>query len=257
MATKSPRTVLITGASKGIGYACALAFASQGDRLILVARSDDKLQQVASQCREAGAPMVELIAADLGTDTARIACAEKTGPVDILINNAGAIRGGGLFDMHLDEWRQSWELKIFGYLHMCQLYGKFMKAQKSGIIVNIIGMAGMDLRPDYICGSAGNAALIAFTKALGAEMQKDNVRVFGINPSATDTDRVRSLYRQRADAKFGDPDRWEEMLDTNNLPFGRLKSADEVAALTALCCSDSVQYLSGTVIDMDGGSSWM
>lgn len=257
MATKSPRTVLITGASKGIGYACALAFASQGDRLILVARSDDKLQQVATQCREAGAPMVELIAADLGTDTARIACAEKTGPVDILINNAGAIRGGGLFDMHLDEWRQSWELKIFGYLHMCQLYGKFMKAQKSGIIVNIIGMAGMDLRPDYICGSAGNAALIAFTKALGAEMQKDNVRVFGINPSATDTDRVRSLYRQRADAKFGDPDRWEEMLDKNNLPFGRLKSADEVAALTALCCSDSVQYLSGTVIDMDGGSSWM
>ena len=132
-----------------------------------------------------------------------------------------------------------------------------MKAQKSGIIVNIIGIAGMDLRPDYICGSAGNAALIAFTKALGAEMQKENVRVFGINPSATDTDRVRSLYRQRAEAKYGDPGRWEEMLDTASLPFGRLKSAQEVAALTTLCCLDSVQYLSGTVIDMDGGSRWM
>ena len=82
--------------------------------------------------------------------------------------------------------------------------------------------------------SAGNAALIAFTKALGAEMQKYDVRVFGINPSATDTDRVRSLFRQRAEAKFGDADRWQEMLDTDSLPFGRLKSADEVAALAAL-----------------------
>ena len=113
------------------------------------------------------------------------------------------------------------------------------------------------MRPDYICGSAGNAALIAFTKALGAEMQKEKVRVFGINPSATDTDRVRSLYRQRAEAKYGDSGRWKEMLDTASLPFGRLKSAQEVASLTALCCSDSVQYLSGTVIDMDGGSRWM
>lgn len=257
MSQTSPRKVLITGASKGIGRACALSFAGLGDKLILVARSADKLQEVAEQCRHAGATSVELVPADLGTDSARVSCAEETGPVDILVNNAGAIRGGGLFDMHLDEWRQSWELKIFGYLHMCQLYGRFMKAQKSGIIVNIIGIAGMDLRPDYICGSAGNAALIAFTKALGAEMQKENVRVFGINPSATDTDRVRSLYRQRADAKYGDPDRWEDMLDTNSLPFGRLKSADEVAALTSLCCSDSVQYLSGTVIDMDGGYRWM
>ena len=257
MSQTSPRKVLITGASKGIGRACALSFAGLGDKLILVARSADKLQEVAEQCRHAGATSVELVPADLGTDSARVACAEETGPVDILVNNAGAIRGGGLFDMHLDEWRQSWELKIFGYLHMCQLYGRFMKAQKSGIIVNIIGIAGMDLRPDYICGSAGNAALIAFTKALGAEMQKENVRVFGINPSATDTDRVRSLYRQRADAKYGDPDRWKDMLDTNSLPFGRLRSADEVAALTALCCSDSVQYLSGTVIDMDGGYRWM
>ena len=153
MSQTSPRKVLITGASKGIGRACALSFAGLGDKLIVnIARSADKLQEVAEQCRHAGATSVELVPADLGTDSARIACAEETGPVDILVNNAGAIRGGGLFDMHLEEWRQSWELKIFGYLHMCQLYGLFMKAQKSGIIVNIIGIAGMDLRPDYICG---------------------------------------------------------------------------------------------------------
>ncbi|MGB2374827.1 MAG: SDR family NAD(P)-dependent oxidoreductase, partial [Candidatus Puniceispirillaceae bacterium] len=108
MSHKSPRTILITGASKGIGHACALAFAGCGDKLILAARSADKLQEAAEQCRTAGAASVELIPADISTDKARIACAEETGPVDILVNNAGAIRGGGLFDMHLDEWRQSW-----------------------------------------------------------------------------------------------------------------------------------------------------
>jgi len=257
MAEKTPRKVLITGASRGIGRACALAFARQGDRLYLAARNTEKLAEVAAESLQAGAADVQCIPADLADEGARKACADTTGPLDILVNNAGAIRGGGLFDISMDDWRESWELKVFGYLHMCQLYGALMKQQKSGIIVNIIGLAGRDLRPDYICGSAGNAALIAFTQALGAELQKNNIRVFGINPSATETDRVKSLYRQRAESRFGDPERWEEMLDTNSLPFGRLKRPQEVASLAALCCSDSVQYLSGTVIDMDGGARWM
>ena len=257
MSQSTPRTILITGASRGIGRACALAFALQGNRLFLAARNAEKLAEVAEECTKNGAANVQAIPADLADEGARKACADTTGAVDILVNNAGAIRGGGLFDISMDDWRESWELKVFGYLHMCQLYGALMKQQKSGIIVNIIGLAGRDLRPDYICGSAGNAALIAFTQALGAEMQKENIRVFGINPSTTETDRVKSLYRQRAESKFGDPERWEEMVDKAHLPFGRLKRPEEVASLAALCCSDSVQYLSGTVFDMDGGARWM
>ena len=253
----TPRKVLITGASRGIGRACALAFAKQGDRLALAARSTEWLAEVAEACKALGAAEITCLPADLTLESAREACASQTGTIDILVNNAGAIRGGGLFDMDLAEWRESWELKVFGYIHLCQLYGKMMRAANSGIIVNIIGIAGVDLRPDYICGSAGNAALIAFTKALGAEMQKYDVRVFGINPTATDTGRVRSLYRQRAEAKFGNADRWQEMLDRDSLPFGRLKSADEVAALATMCCSEEVKYLSGTVIDMDGGARWI
>ncbi len=253
----NPRRVLITGASRGIGRACALEFAKQGDRLTLVARSTDRLAEVAEGCKAKGAAEIVCLPANLSLESAREACGNQTGNIDILVNNAGAIRGGGLFDISMEEWRDSWELKVFGYIHLCQLYGQMMRAAKSGIIVNIIGIAGKDLRPDYICGSAGNAALIAFTKALGAEMQKYNVRVFGINPSATDTDRVRSLYRQRAETKLGNADRWEEMLDKDSLPFGRLKSASEVAALAAMCCSKEVKYLSGTVIDMDGGARWI
>ena len=133
MAENTPRKILITGASRGIGRACAHAFAQQGDRLFLAARSEERLAEVAEECTSNGAADVQTIPADLAVERARKACADTTGPVDILINNAGAIRGGGLFDISMDDWRESWELKVFGYLHMCQLYGALMKQQKSGI----------------------------------------------------------------------------------------------------------------------------
>lgn len=255
--TQSSRNIVITGASKGIGKACALHFAKTAGRIYIISRNKEVLDEVATECRAEGASAVHPISADLSHAEERIAIAEQIENIDILINNAGAITGGGLFDMSLEKWRENWELKVFGYIHLCQLFGQKMKNQQHGIILNIIGMAGRDLRADYICGSTGNAALIAFTQALGAELQADNVRVLGINPSATQTDRVKTLYQQRAKARFGDAERWQEMLDTEKLAFGRLKRADEVASLAVMCCEDRVAYLSGTVIDMDGGGQWI
>ena len=81
--------------------------------------------------------------------------------------------------------------------------------------------------------------------------------MFGINPSATETDRVKSLYQKRALSKYGDAEKWRDMLDASQLPFGRLKQPDEVANLAVMCCSDGVGYLSGTVIDMDGGGQYI
>jgi len=145
---------------------------------------------------------------------------------------------------------------VFGYIHLCQLYSKAMKARKAGTIVNIIGMGGRAVRPDYICGAAGNAALIGFTNALGAETPAYNVRVFGINPAATMTDRIITMSKVRAKAQLGDENRWEELLDGTKFPFGRLKTSKEVGSLAAMLCAPSVQYLSGTVVDMDGGKQW-
>jgi NAD(P)-dependent dehydrogenase (short-subunit alcohol dehydrogenase family) len=131
-----------------------------------------------------------------------------------------------------------------------------MKARGSGTIVNIIGMGGRAVRPNYICGAAGNAALIGFTNALGAETPSDNVRVFGINPSPTLTDRIITMSKTRAKIRFGEESRWEEALDEAGLPFARLKRPEEVGALAAMLCARQVHYLSGTVIDMDGGGQW-
>lgn len=249
------KRVLVTGGSKGIGLATAQAFAKEGAEVVLVSRNKDMLEDAATTLRDLNAN-VEICAADLALDRERDRVFTAFPDIDILVNNAGAIPGGGISDISMDRWREAWSLKVFGYIHLCQLYYAAMQARKSGVIVNVIGMGGRAVRADYICGAAGNAALIGFTNALGSDAPKHGVRVFGINPSPTLTDRVKTLYMARAKTALADESRWAELLDESKMPFGRLKSADEVGALAAMLASDKVEYLSGTVIDMDGGGMW-
>ena len=126
-----------------------------------------------------------------------------------------------------------------------------MFERKSGVIVNVIGMAGVKPSAEYVCGAAGNAALIAFTKGIGAGSTNKGVRVVGVNPTATRTDRIITLTKARAKATFGDESRWEELMA--NMPFGRVCEPEEVADLVVYCASAKATYLSGTVIDIDGG----
>jgi NAD(P)-dependent dehydrogenase (short-subunit alcohol dehydrogenase family) len=151
----------------------------------------------------------------------------------------------------MERWIESWQLKVFGYIHMTKLALTAMQPRKSGIIVNIIGMAGPAPRWDYVAGSTGNAGLNAFTKAIGSRSIDFGVRVFGINPAATLTDRIMTLSRARAKSTYGDENRWEETL--GDMPFGRIKKPEEVASLAAMLCAPRVEYLSGAMIDMDGG----
>jgi 3-oxoacyl-[acyl-carrier protein] reductase len=250
------KRVLITGGSKGIGLAAAHAFAAEGAEIIICARDAANLGTAAGEVSRRHNAKVATHAADLAQVEQRARLHRTVPAVDILLNNAGAIPGGGIADISMERWQEAWSLKVFGYIHLCQLYVADMKQRRSGTIINIIGMGGRAVRPDYICGAAGNAALIGFTNALGAETPKYNVRVLGINPAATMTDRIVTLSKTRAKARFGDESRWEEALGADKLPFGRIKSADEVAALAVMLSAPQVHYLSGTVIDLDGGGQW-
>ncbi len=250
------KKVLVTGASKGIGYATAMAFAKEGALSILVSRDASALEQAAQNIKSETGISGVAHAADLTSDQARKELFKQQQSIDILVNNAGAIPGGSLHDLSMDQWREAWELKVFGYIHMCKLYVESMSERESGTIVNIIGMGGRSVRANYICGAAGNAALIGFTNALGAQSADNNVRVFGINPSPTLTDRMIGMAKNRAVTEFEDESRWEEILDGSKFPFGRLKQPEEVAALTVMLSAPQVHYLSGTVIDFDGGLQW-
>ncbi len=178
----SGKRVLITGASKGIGAAAAEAFAEEGCHLRLAARSGDQLKALAERLRSAHQVDTTAHVVDLrkSEDVARLA--KEAADIDILVNNAGDIPGGSIDKIDEATWRHAWDLKVFGYINLTRLIYAQMKARGGGVIVNDIGAAGEKFDANYICGSAGNAALMAFTRALGSKSLADNIRVVGINP---------------------------------------------------------------------------
>src|SRR2546423_1047700 len=161
------KRVLITGGSKGIGQATAHVLADEGCDLVLVSRDQKALDAAADAIRGRRQGNVADIAADLSTDAAVQKVAKQAGEVDILVNNAGAIPPGGLLDVDNETWRRAWDLKVFGFISLARAIYPSMAARKSGVIINVVGAAGEKYPPGYIAGAAGNASLMAFSRALG------------------------------------------------------------------------------------------
>lgn len=245
------RTALITGGSKGIGRAAAQVLSDEGCNLILVARTRDTLEAAAAEIRASRQVNVRVIAADLSSDAAVKRVAEEAGEIDVLVNNAGAIPPGDIAAVNDETWRRAWDLKVFGFISFCRAVYPRMAARRSGVIVNVIGAAGEKFPPGYIAGAAGNASLMAFTRALGRQAPKDGVRVVAINPGPVETDRLVMLRRAEAAQKFGDAERWREL--TKDMPFGRAAHPAEIGHAVAFLASPLSGYTSGSVLTIDGG----
>jgi len=245
------KTVLVTGSTKGIGRACAESFAAEGCNVVLTARNAAEVATAASEISSKHGVNAVGFAGDLGVCADRERLFKTYGQVDVLVNNAGAIPAGGLLDIDMDVWEAAWSLKVMGYIHLTKLYLGAMKERSNGVIVNIIGSAGRNPRYDYSCGGTGNAALMAFTGAIGGKSVDWGVRVFGINPSATRTDRIITMSKTRAKAAHGDENRWNEML--TGLPLGRLAEPEEMARTAVFLASPACGYVSGATLDVDGG----
>ena len=132
-----------------------------------------------------------------------------------------------------------------------------MRERKSGVIVNIIGVAGERHRANYITGTTGNAGLMAFTRALGSESVDHGIRVVGINPGRIETERQVGHFKEQALKAFGDESRWPELQAkvVASLPFGRAGRPAEVSDLATFLASNRASYISGTVVTIDAGSS--
>jgi NAD(P)-dependent dehydrogenase (short-subunit alcohol dehydrogenase family) len=247
------KSALVTGASRGIGAAAAEALAEEGCNLHLVARSEPALRQLAERLRATHGVDVAVHALDLrqSAHIERLG-GEATG-IDILINNAGDIPGGSLEKIDEATWRHAWDLKVFGYINLTRLVYARMKARGAGVIINDIGAAGERFDFDYIVGSAGNAALMAFTRALGSRSLNDNIRVVGINPGPVQTERITALMKRQALTRYGDESRYTDMM--KNFPLGRPAHPREIADLMAFLASDRSGYTSGVIYTVDGGIS--
>jgi NAD(P)-dependent dehydrogenase (short-subunit alcohol dehydrogenase family) len=247
----SGRNVLITGASKGIGLGIARWFASEGCNLVLAARSGELLEAAAAEIRKTADVEIKTFALDLSDQAQRDRLVAACPDIDILINNAGAIPGGGIFQVDDAAWRAGWELKVFGYINLTRAYYAKMTERKRGVIINICGLGGERLDAGYIAGAAGNASLMAFSRALGGASVNHGVRVVAVNPGPVETDRVVYLGKERAKRELGDENRWREAFA--KMPYGRPAAVDEVAPMVVFLASDRAHYISGTVVTIDGG----
>ncbi|HET6970633.1 MAG TPA: SDR family oxidoreductase [Phenylobacterium sp.] len=247
------RTVLITGASKGIGAAAAEVFAEEGCDLILAARSGEALAALCERLRGQHQIRARAVPTDLRDPDQLAALAEAGRDVDILVNNAGDIPGGTLEAVDEAKWRHAWELKVFGYINLTRAIYAHMKARGGGAIVNVIGAAGERMDANYIAGSTGNAALYAFTRALGGRSLRDKIRVVGVSPGPVETDRIVGLMKTAAKTRLGDEDRYPELMA--NYPLGRPAKPREIADLLAFAASDRSAYTTGVVFTVDGGIS--
>ena len=156
----------------------------------------------------------------------------------------------------MDEalWRDSWDLKVFGYINLCRLVFGAMRERGEGVIINVIGMAGERANARYILGSAGNAGLMGLTRALGAQGPDFGIRVVGVNPGLIATERATMMLRGWSQSAYGTQERWREFEAKMNLPFGRMGEASEVAAVVAFLASPRASYVSGTIVTVDGGT---
>lgn len=245
------KKVIITGASQGIGEGLAEVFAEEGCDLHLVARSMDKLKALADRLASEKGVNVECQEQDISARGSAKAIADAAGKVDVLVNNAGAIPGGDLWQVGEDAWREGWEVKVFGYIDLCRTVYLRMKEAGGGVILNNIGNGGENFDFRYIAGSTGNAALMGFSRALGGRSLDDGIRVLGVNPGPVATDRIANIMKKRAIEQWGDESRYTELMEA--YPLGRPASVREVADLFAFLASPRSAYTSGTIITIDGG----
>ena len=248
------KSALITGANKGIGRAIAEVLAAEGGNLAMVARTEADLKKAADEIRDQSNVSIDTLAADLSKSEDQNLVSERFSTVDILINNAGSNPAGAIDQIDESTWREAWDLKVFGYINLCRTFYTKMKQRKNGVIVNVVGTGGEKLNANYILGASGNIALMGLTRALGGRAPDDGIRVVGVNPGLTATDRATFILRKWTEIKYGTAERMDDFLSEMDLPFGRMGTAKEVADTVAFLVSARASYISGTIISIDGGA---
>ena len=237
------RIALVTGASRGIGRACAMELAKWGAKVALAARQVEKLEEVAEI--RAGGGEAFVVALDLGSqESIKVAIgkvAKEFGRIDILVNNAGVTKDGLALRMKPDDWNLVLNTNLSGAFFCIQQVISPMMRERWGRIVNIssvVGEAGNAGQANYVASKAG---LIGLTKSLAQELGSRNITVNAVAPGFIETDMTAGLKDEQK-AKI-----------TQAIPLGRIGTPAEVAVAVRFLCSEEASYVTGNVIDVNGG----
>lgn len=240
------KTALITGASKGLGRAMALALAEAGARLALVSRNLELLNETAGAVRQLGAEAV-VFTADV-TDEAQVLRLEKAvagqfGKVQILINNAGMNIRKPVTDFTLAEWQQVMDTNLTGVFLMCRSFIPQMRGQGYGRILNLTSIMSHVALPGRTAYAASKAGLLGLTRALALELAPEKITVNGISPGPVATEMNAPLIQDlELNQQF-----------ISKIPLGRWGKVEEVGHLAVYLCSEDAGFITGTDILIDGG----
>jgi len=248
------RTVLVTGGSKGIGFACAAAFAAEGARVAISSRSLDTLAAASKALKEKGHEVVT-VAADLVDPKSApelVAQVERRlGPVEVLVNCAGAAKRYAPADLDMQAWHSAMDSKYFTYVHAMQAVLPGMAGRKRGAIVNIVGQGGKVANPSHLPGGSANAALMLVSVGLASAYGRQGIRVNAINPGVTLSERAKAGHAAEAKT-LGITEEQARQQGEQRIPLGRYARPEEIAAVAVFLASDQASYVTGTVISMDG-----
>jgi 3-oxoacyl-[acyl-carrier protein] reductase len=247
------KVVVVTGASQGIGHAIARTLAAEGARLVLVARSQARLESLAAAIGgDCLVHAVDLAGAD---EPGRIveATVARFGRLDGLVNNAGATKRGDFLALTDADWNDGFGLKFFAHMRLCRAAWPHLCAS-GGAIVNIAGIGGRTGSAEFTIGGTVNAALLNFTKALADRGVRDGVRVNAVNPGGVATERLQTRLRTfAAERGLEMPEAEQEMARAHGV--ARFGQPDEIARLVAFLLSPQAAYCQGSIVDADGGQT--
>jgi NAD(P)-dependent dehydrogenase (short-subunit alcohol dehydrogenase family) len=252
----SGKHVLVTGGSRGIGLACAMGFLREGARVSIAGRSREHLDAAVAQLAKEGYG-AGTFAADLTDSAAALAMVDALetagGPVDVLVNSAGAARRTPFDELQPQAWHDAMQAKFFTYVHVMDPLVKRMGARGSGAIVNVVGMGGKVATPTHLAGGAANAALMLASAGLAAAYGPLGVRVNAVNPALTLTDRMAEGLAADAKLRNVAPDEALRQAQAR-MPLGRLATPEDIANAVVFLASPRAGYISGAVISMDGAA---
>lgn len=240
----SRRTAFITGASRGIGKACVEALASAGHRIVLAARSLDRLEEAATAVRAAGgeAFVVEIDLGKAESIANGVSRATKEfGRIDILVNNAGVTKDGLAVRMKQADWEMVLQTNLSGSFYAIQQVLPGMMRERWGRIVNISSVSGEMGNPGQANYAASKAGLIGLTKSLAQEMGGRNITVNAVAPGFIETDMTHGLSTELK----------QKLLDQT--PLKRMGMPQDVASAVKFLVSDDASFITGHVLDVNGG----
>lgn len=247
--------VLITGGSRGIGLACARDFLAEGCRVSLVGRTAAHMDRAVAELQAAGharghcADLIDPAAALRAIDAAEAA----QGPIDILVNSAGAARRTPFEELQPQAWHDAMQAKFFTYVHVMDRLLPRMGARGAGVVVNVIGMGGKVATTTHLPGGAANAALMLATAGLAAAWGPRGIRINAVNPTLTLTDRLAEGFAVDARVRNVSQEEVQRQAE-KKLPLGRLAKPEEIAAAVLFLASPRASYVSGAILSMDGAA---